>query len=438
MKRILFSFLCLFSFNVSSKDLLEIYQLALENNPTLKQSFYTQNAINELGEQGLARLLPTISFSASTSKEFLFNQRATYQGTGSQDYWSHNLNLNFKQPLVHYDYWIQLSQADNQIAQALADYEAEQQNVALRVVDAYFRVLAAQDNVFFMQAEKQAISRQLEQAKQKFNVGMSGVTEIHEAQAVYDRTIADEVSFINQLDNEKQSIIELMGNDDVQLKAISDLSSVGLTKPNPLSINSWEKTADSNNLSLISLSNYVEVARKTIEVQKSGHLPQVDLVASYSNQDSNSTFGLRGDTQDVGLQLNVPIFSGGYVNSRTRQANFEFEASKEKLSAAKRAVNKEVNIAYRGVMSSISKAEALKTAVTSAEAALEATSAGLEVGTRTIVEVLLAERNLYKAKRDYAQSIYDYLVNTVKLKHAISDITKVDLEHINKLLTKAP
>jgi outer membrane protein len=420
-------------FAAHAADLLEIYQLALENDPALKQADANRNAIEELGTQGLARLLPTVTFVASTSSEYLDNKkRATYQGGGAQDYWNHSLTLNLKQPLLHYDYWVQLSQADNQIAKAVADYEAEQQNLILRVVDAYFKVLAAQDNRDLAQAERIAIARQLEQAKQTFEAGLTAVTDIHEAQAIFDRSVADEIIAENQLENERQGLIEIIGDDNVKIEALR--KKPDLIKPEPANIRRWEETADSNSLSIIALSNQVEFARKTIEVQKSGHLPQLDLLASYSNQDSNSSFGFRGDTNDVGLQLNVPLYTGGMVNSKIRQASFEYEAAKDKLIAQRRAVHREVNNAYRGGMSSISKADALKTAVKSAESALEATQEGIKVGTRIFLEVLIEERNLYRAKRDYAQSIYDYLINRIKLKHAVSSITKQDLEQINHLL----
>lgn len=415
-----------------AEDLLQIYQLALENDPTLKQAYNTQNAALELDDQSRARLLPTVSMSLSSSRDYLSNSRETFQELGTQYFWNHSLRVNLNQPLIHYDYWVQLQQAENQTALAIAQYELEQQNTAYKVIEAYFKVLAAQDALQFTQSEKKAITRQLEQAQHKFKLGLGSVIDIHEAQAVLDSTIADEIAAEARVNDEHQGLLEIIGTRDVRLKSLS--KQPALAKPEPVAINVWEKAADSNNLNIISASNQTEIARKQIDIQQSGHLPQLDLSASYAKQDTNSSFGLRGDTGDIGLQLNIPLYAGGAVNSKVRQATYEFEAAKDKLSATRRNINKQVNNAYRGVITSISRANALSTTIKSAENALHATEAGFRVGTRTVVEVLLGERNLHKAKREHAQALYDYLLNRIRLKYAISDIKKQDLEQINTLL----
>jgi outer membrane protein len=176
------------------------------------------------------------------------------------------------------------------------------------------------------------------------------------------------------------------------------------------------------------------VSRKAIDLQRNGHLPRLDLVASYGASDNNSSFGFRGDTQSVGVQLEVPLFEGGAVNSRTRQAAYEYQAAKEDLTAKKRAVKRQVKDAYRGVMSTISRVDALKAAVVSATSALKATEAGFGAGTRTMVDVLNEQRNLYRAKRDFARTRYDYLINSIKLKQADSSLSQDDLERVNRLL----
>ncbi len=426
--------LTLFSCIVDAQvyDFLEIYRLAQENDALLKEAYYSKMAVEESDDQSLARLLPNVSFVSGVSKNFLNNSRRTYQGTGYQDYWNESFGLNLNQSVFHYDQWVQLSQSDNKIVQAAAYYEAERQKLMLRVADAYFRILAAQDNYRFTQAEQQAISRQLEQAKHKYKVGVSAITDIHEAQAIFDQSVADGIAAEAQIANEKQRLLEIIGDIDVDIKTLG--STPAFVGPNPEILKKWEEMADSNNLMIIALTNQVEVSRKAIEIQWSGHLPQVDLIASYSQQYTNSSFGLQGDTEAVGLQLNVPLYAGGGTSSKVRQSTAEFEADKEKLLGQRRTVHRDVNDAYRGVISSISKAKALHTAVESSKKALEATEEGMSVGTRTIVEVLIEQRNLYRANRDYAQSIYDYIINRIKLKHAVSDITQQDLEQINYLL----
>ncbi|MGR9045894.1 MAG: TolC family outer membrane protein [Gammaproteobacteria bacterium] len=421
---------------VLSQDLISIYQLALQNDPLLRQSYAQQNATAETRDQGIARFLPTIQATAAASRNWLHNKKAGSDFRGfqvNQQYWDQTFNLNFVQPVFHWDHWVQLSQSDNQIAQAEADYWAQQQNLMVRITEAYFNILSAQDTLEFATAEKKAIARQLEQAQQRFEVGLIAITDVYEAQAGFDQARASEIEAENNLDNEKEALREIIGEYENILSPLGE--QLALIDPEPADISAWSKAAKANNFSIVSAFNQAEFARKAIETQNSGHLPQLDIIGSYGVSDNTSTFGFRGDTQSIGLQLNVPLFEGGAVNSRVRQAQYEFEVAREKLTATQREVVRLVKDAYRGVVSNISRVEALKATVKSAESALEATEVGFEVGTRTMVDVLSEQRNLYRAKRDYARSRYDYLVNSIKLKQAASSLTVTDLEYINSLLT---
>ena len=306
----------------------------------------------------------------------------------------------------------------------------------VRTTEAYFNVLSAQDTAELIQAEKQSISRQLDQAKQRFEVGINAITDVYEAQAGYDEATAKEIEAVHDLENKKEALREIIGDNEVRLNSLG--STLPLLKPEPAKIADWSNSAEANNFTIISAFNKAEFSRKSIDVQRAGHLPQLDMVASYSVSDDNSTSGFRGNTQAIGVQLNVPLYEGGAVNSRTRQASYQYEAAKENLIAVKRAVKREVKDAYNGVLSNIGRVEALKTAVTSAESALEASEVGFEVGTRTMVEVLAQQRNLYRAKRDFYRSRYDYLINSIKLKQVSSNLTQNDLEQINRLLVKNP
>ena len=424
--------------HLNAQDLSETYELALQNDPVLKQAQANQLATGESRPQSIARLLPNIAANGLSSWDRLHNKKSPdtdYRGP-SQEYWSNAFNIKLTQPLFHWDYWIQLSQSDNQIAQAEADYQAVQQKLMVRTTEAYFNVLSAQDTAELIQAEKQSISRQLDQAKQRFEVGIIAITDVYEAQAGYDEATAKEIEAVHDLENKKEALREIIGDNEVQLNSLG--STLPLLKPEPANIADWSNSAETNNFNIVSAFNKAEFSRKSIDVQRAGHLPQLDMVASYMGSDDNSTSGFRGDTQSVGVQLNVPIFEGGAVNSRTRQASYQYEAAKENLIAVKRAVKREVIDAYNGVLSNIGRVEALKTAVTSAENALAASEVGFEVGTRTMVEVLAQQRNLYRAKRDFYRSRYDYLINSIKLKQASSNLTQNDLEQINRLLVKNP
>lgn len=417
---------------IYAQDLLEIYELALQNDPVLKQANASQLAVGESKDQSIANFLPNVSATGISTLNRLNNKKFTYQGIGVQEYSDNNFNVNLTQPLFHWEHWIQLSQSDNQIAQADADYQAELQKLMVKIAEAYFNVLSAEDNLEFSRSEKQAIARQLDQAKQQFAIGVIGITESQQAQAAFDTATANEIEAVNNVDNQKEALAEIIGEQDITLNALGD--KIPLARPEPDDISVWSSSAEVGNFSIISAFNQMEFARKSIDLQRNGHLPKLDLTASMGEYDTTSNFGLRGSTEVVGLRLNVPLFEGGAVNSRTREAGYKYEQAKEQLTAAKRAVNRQVKDAYRGITTSISRVEALKTAVRSAEISLQSTEAGFEVGVRTLVEVLDEQRNLYRAKRDYSRTRYDYLLNTLKLKQASSSLAQEDMEQINRLL----
>jgi outer membrane protein len=429
-------FLTGFSTNVYAQDLLEIYELALQNDPVLKQSHASQLAIGENKNQSIANFLPNVSATGISNLNRLTNNRTTYQGSGIQKYSDNNYTVNLTQPLFHWEHWIQLSQSDNQIAQAEADYQTELQKLMVKITEAYFNVLSAGDNLEFSHSEKQAIARQLEQAKQRFAIGLIDITEVHQAQAAFDRAIANEIEAANNVDNQKEALTTIIGDQDIMLNSLG--SSIPLARPMPDDITAWSDTAEVANFSIISAFNQMEFSRKSIALQRNGHLPKLDLIASVGEYDTTSIFGLKGETQIVGVRLNVPLFEGGAVNSRTQQASYKFEQAKENLTATKRAVKRQIKDAYRGITTSISRVGALNTAVNSSETALKATEAGYEVGVRTLVEVLNEQQNLYRDKRDYSRTRYDYLLNSIKLKQAASSLSQEDLEQINRLLVAKP
>ncbi|MDA1343243.1 MAG: TolC family outer membrane protein, partial [Proteobacteria bacterium] len=293
-------------------------------------------------------------------------------------------------------------------------------------------VLSAQDNLHFTLSEKEAIAKQLEQAKARFEVGIIPITDVYEAQAAFDQTSANELEAANNLDNQKEALREIIGDSEALVSSLGE--TLPLKKPEPDNLSKWAESTETNNLSIIAAFNEMEVAHKAIDIQRNGHLPKLDLVGAYGVNENGSSFGPRGDSQNIGIQLNVPLFEGGAVNSRTRQARYEYEAAKENLTAVKRSVKRQVNNTYRSVLTNISRIEALKATVTSASSALEASEAGFEVGIRTMVDVLDEQRNVYRAKRDLSRARYDYLINTIKLKQTTSDLVQADLELINGLL----
>ncbi len=421
---------------MKAEDLLAIYERALQNDPLIKQAEAKHHSAKENHDQGIARFFPVVSATGSSSAGWSNNKNIRTIRSGiipaNQEYWFHTFKVNLSQPLFHWDYWLQLDQADNQIAQAEASYNAELQNLMVRTSEAYFNILAAQDNLQFTKAEKHAIEQQLEQAKARFDTGVIPITDVYEAQAAYDQTTANELEAENNLDNSKEALREIIGTTESTLTPLG--KDLPLKKPEPENMSKWSDTAETGNFNIIAAFNQMEFLNKTIEIQRSGHLPKLDMVGAYGVSDDGSAFGAVGDTQSIGIQLNVPLFEGGAVNSRTRQAKFDYQAAKENLTAVKRSVKRQVNNTFRSILSNISRIQALSATVTSASSALEASEAGAEVGIRTMVDVLGEQRNVFRAKRDLSRARYDYLINTLKLKQAASNLNQNDLEQINRLL----
>ena len=417
--------------SVYALDIVQIYDMGLQSDPQLRASRAARDSTRETRPQALAQLRPTLS--AATDYEYAkLNTKGTgtalFAGGGAGDDSFHRgaYSLNLSQPIYRRDYWVQLQQSDNQVAQADAAYLAEEQDLVMRIAQAYFDVLAAQDTLGFSNAEKAAIQRQLDQAQQRFDVGLIAITDVHEAQAAFDNSRANVIQAENELDNAWEALHEIIGDSEKELAPL--MSELPLNPPEPQVIDQWSETALQQNPGLVALRRETEVARQNIELQRSGHYPTVELVGSHVLNRTAASGVSDRDTSIIGLQLNLPLYSGGGVTSRTRQAHYDFENAKENLDKERRAVKRQVRDAYRGMVSSISRVEALKATTISAKSALDATEAGFEVGTRTMVDVLAEQRNLYRARRDYSVARYEYILNGLRLKQASGGLTREILE----------
>ena len=422
---------------VPAMDLLEVYDLAVVNDPTFLEAAANRESAQESRPQAIANLLPVLSAVGTSQDTRLHNKKVTFQ-TGpradkTQSFWTHSITVDLTQPIFNVDFWVQFSQSENQIAQADAEYGAVGQDLIERTTSAYLDVLLAKDTLDFSVSEKRAFARQLEQAKQRFEVGLIAITDVYEIQAGYDTSAADVIKAENDLDDRKEELREIIGDNPVDLAGLG--TDLPLLNPDPEDIDVWTQLAKAHNFNIIARQNQAEFTKKTIERQRSGHYPTLDIVGSYGYQDDNSSFGLRGDTGRIGLELNVPLFEGGGVNSRTRQAFSDFQAAQQQLEKERRSVIRQVKNGYRGVISTIGQVKARAATVRSSKSSLEATKAGYDVGTRTSVDVVAEQRNLFRSKRDHAQTRYDYVKNWLRLKAAVSDLSRNDLERFNRLLT---
>ena len=334
-----------------------------------------------------------------------------------------------------------LKQAGKLSAKAEIDYEIQQQDLIIRVVTRYLNVLAAEDNLVSLNSNKLAISRQLEQAKQRYEVGLIAITDVQESQAAYDQSVANEINAKRSLANARELLREITGAYLPNLDAPDE--DLPLLPPNPSIENEWIASAMQQNLSLISSRFEEEIARHEISYQRTGHYPSISLGANLGKQDTDNEDQIRNainfpdlsvsnQSDSVYIQLSIPIYSGGMTSSKVQEAVYLHRASREKLQRIARETERETRDSYLGVTSEISRVKAFKQAVVSSQTALEATQAGFNVGTRTIVDVLNSQFALENAIQNYSKSRYDYIANVFYLKRAAGTLRVQDLEEIDQ------
>ena len=409
------------------ENLMQVYKLAVHNDAQIKAAKATRDSVLESKPQARAALLPTVSLSADANNVHTNVLQSSSGGSHSVNGTS-SLGLSLSMPVYRRDLWVQLEQADDSIAQAEAEYAAAEQDLIVRTAQAYFDILSAQDSLEFAKAETAAIARQLDQAKQRFDVGLIAITAVHEAQAAYDQSRSDLILAENVLDNAWEALFEIISR---KVKSLATLAEdLALSKPQPQSIEAWGNRAQQQNLSIRAVQEARDIARKNIKVQQSGHYPTVALVGSHDRSRTTSSIGTESNTSVIGLQFNLPLYSGGAVTSRTKQARFNLEAAQENLDKERRSVKRQVRDAYRRVLASISAVQALKASTISTRSALEATEAGFEVGTRTMVDVLNAQRDLYRSLSNYATVRYNYIMSGLQLKQAAGTVSEDDLKRI--------
>ncbi|CAK0752222.1 outer membrane protein [Gammaproteobacteria bacterium] len=429
---------------VGAEDLMAVYRLAVDHDPKFATAAAARDATLEKIPQAKAGLLPTISAGGELDYN---HQKTTYSsptqlgpaGSASGrafNYLGNGLTLSITQPVYHRETRIVLRQANDQVSQANTEYAAARQDLMVRVAQRYFDILAAIDSLDTAQAQKEAVGRQLEQAKQRFAVGLIAITDVHEAQASYDLTVAQEIAAENQVANAREALWQITETPPGTLALLSE--NIPLVNPEPADIERWIDISVAQNLTLAATRLQAENAREEIEVQRSSHYPRLDAVGSFKIQDANGG-SLAGDTKNetnlIGLQLSVPLYQGGLVSSRVRQAASNYTQARDLLEQSRRATMLAAHNAYLGVIAGISQVKALKQAVISNQSALQDTEAGYQVGTRTIVDVLNAQRLLFAAKRDYSRSRYDYVINTLLLKQAAGQLDDADLQAVNAWLS---
>lgn len=430
---------------VHAESINEIYELAIQNDPKIAEAKNKLLATKELRKQANALLFPTIRGTGKYTKHDMTTTSGLTSGLSAvvpgltidpeQDYDSHGYVLTLSQPVYNHTVFVGKKLVDARVKSVMAEFNFAQQELMLRTTKAYFDILGAQDSLTFSKAEKEAISRQLEEAKQRFDVGLIAITAIHEAQARFDAVTASEILTENTLNKALVSLREITGQTHENLAKLGDKSV--LVNPSS-SIEDWVNTAMDQNQVLTATAFGVEAAKQDVRVKRAGHYPFLELKGTQVYDDAEgSSFGSpsKVKSRTLGLQLTVPIYSGGMVSSREREASHNYSQAKNKLEQVKRSVERQTREAYLNISASVSGVKALQQALVTAESALEATDLGFEVGTRTAVDVLNARRELFRVKRELSNARYGYILSTVALKLSVGTLSPEDIREIDGWLT---
>ena len=431
-----------------SAGLRDIYEMALQNDPQLRAAEAAFRASQELQTLGRSQLLPQIGIGAEYSEtdmdlDFLTVlsedlQVDPTQGSARSDTTTYSLSIT--QPLFDLPRWFEFRQGQALSEQGKAEFAADQQEVILRVADAYFNVLRAHENLETATAEEKAIERQLEQTRQRYEVGLLPITDVHEAQAAYDNATVNTLEARSALDIAFEALQVLTGRPITDIYGLA--TDAPIQNPEPLDREEWVRFAVNNNFTLRSAQLARDAAEQFAAARRSEHLPKLSASLGYRDVDTDgrrfgNSFYDKQDGHTVALHATMPIFTGGAVSAQRRQANEQYIELEELLELATRNTVQQARTLHLQVVTDVARVDARAQAITSASSALEATQAGYEVGTRNIVDVLVAQRTLFQAKRDYANARYDYISSRLRLREVAGQLSPQDVMALESFLDQS-
>ncbi len=427
----------IFSCNSFALDLVEALSRAEQYDTTYQAAYAQYLATVESSSQSTAAILPQVGFNAFIQRGRTENEKSGITSKSDNNNDGYSLNLN--QVIYNKTTFDNLNLGDATAAKALADLETAKQDTILRVTKAYFNVLTAIDTLETASAEKKAIGKQLEQSKERFNVGLSAITDVKEQQASYDIAAADEIIAINELSNAREALSVIINLYSTDLEVVRP--EIPLVVPEPMDMDAWKKKAQENNFALRAAKYGVEAAQSAYDASKGGHYPSLNLNASYGvvNADDRTFSGLpipanKNTDAKVILSLDIPIYSGGLTSSSIRQKAAELDQAMALQEQAYRTVTAQARSAYLSLEADIATVKARHQAVVSTQASLDATIAGYDAGTRTSVDVLLSQRLLYSSQRDYFAARYQYITDSLTLKSVAGMLSSADILEINEWL----
>ena len=434
-RRLLVAVLVCLSFPAHAADLLSFYKDAVSNDPNFASSRHALLAAQEKYPQGRSLLLPQITLTAND----IYNEQTVVESpypTLGLQYPSKSLGIVLTQPLFRWANWQTYKQDEILVVQAQAQFAQAQEDLIVRVAQAYFDVLNARDTIDFLDAQKQAISEQLESAKRNFDVGTATITDTNEAEARYDLADAQEIAAQSDFEVKQSALQQIVGHPPGAVSAL--VAGVKLAPPMPAKLTDWLDSAAAQNPQVAQSEANFQVAQRQIEISKGAFYPTLDVVAQRQYQKSLTSvlpaeLGSNA-TNSIGIQLSVPLFTGGYNNSKLHESIALSDKASSDLELARRNADQSVRQTFVGVTSGLAQVKALEAAEISSSSALESNKLGYQVGIRINIDVLNAQQQLYSTKRDLAKARYDTLMNGLKLKAAAGTLTENDLVAINVLL----
>jgi outer membrane protein len=423
----------------SAADLLQIFRDAKANDAAYASARAAVVAGREKLPQGQALLLPTINMTAnSVYNDFdvkLLSGATAGQWVG-RPFNSNGFTVTLTQPLYRMQNWTQYEQAEFQVAQAEAVFGQASQDLIVRVAQSYFDVLASQDSLATIQAQKTAIAEQLAAAKRNFEVGTATITDTHEAQARFDLSTSQEIVAQNDLEFKQRALQQLIGRYPESLSKLRP--KLQITPPQPASMETWVESAQRQNFAVRVQEAGYEIASREVKRNRYGHMPTLDLVGSMgeSAARNNAVSGVGNEQKftTIGLQLTLPIYAGGGTNSRVREAIANQDKSRADLENSRRQAALSARQSYLGVTNGMAQVRALEQALLSSETALASNKLGYEVGVRINIDVLNSQQQVFSTQRDLSKARYDTIMNGLRLKAAAGTLSEGDVEEVNRLL----
>ncbi len=418
---------------LQAENLTEVYNLAVKNDPVLQQAYFGYQANKQALPEALAQMVPNLAGNYSTTgTDTSQATRNVFVAQGG--YNTQNYSLTLTQPIYHPEMWAQLEQSRHVVKGAQAFYLSTAQALIIRTAQQYFTILGAIDDLDFAKGQVKAFSREYEQAKQRFDVGLIAITDVETAKSRYDNAVATEISAKNAVADQYEQLREIVGKPIEQVELFPVDKQLTLLQPSPNKQEAWVDMAHQYNLDVLVAKENAKQLKSAIGAQVAGHFPKFDLQGAVNRNKSGPPFTDTTFSRSLTLNIAVPIFSGGGVVYRTREASSRYDEAMQALEQQQRTADGDTREAFRGVLTAISRVQALAQAVVSSESALKATKAAYEVGTRTIVDVLNAESLLLNAQREHAKARYDYLLQGLVLKQKAGTLTSDDLFAVSNLI----